>query len=474
MARAARFLLYCIIVWAPLPLASNRPVFWAANGLACVAAAVLFVLGELSAQQRQIEWRVIAVPLTGILVSTAWMVVQVIPGMPPSLVHPIWSLVPDGANTISGSPSATWATIAQVVPIIGLAVVAVRLAVNARRGVFLLNLITLTCTVVAGYGLAAGYFGFRQVFLLDTVAYDGYLTATFVGRNAAATYFVIGLAGATALFAAHAQSKLNLIRGRRSFTLYAFEVIASGGFYIIEGLILVAAILKTGSRAGAAAAGVALFFVALLSVRTALAGRRFIWLTLAAVFCALAIVVGIAGHSLFSRLETDAGISDRLLAYEDTLRMIADRPILGHGAGAFADVFPGFHVRASSDGVWSRAHQTYLQTMAELGFPVFCLLVIAIGWILVAINREIRPGVRAPVAVAAVAATAGVAFHALLDFSVQIQAVGLTTAVLVGAGLGDALRLRTARRQFGTADHPASGPAAREVIHVTIPTSTSA
>src|SRR5262249_48624281 len=110
---------------------------------------------------------------------------------------------------------------------------------------------------------------------------------------------------------------------------------------------------------------------------------------------------------------------------------------------------------------------TYLQAAAELGLPVAILLALTAGVVLWFIYRESR-GRYSALAIAALAATAGVAFHSLVDFSIQIEAVGLTMSVLAGAAFGDAL---AHRRRAG--EQPASVVrplfATLETVHVTIP-----
>ena len=443
------------------------------NGALAVVAVGLFVAGEVRQKARpNIEWHLVLWPLGAVSIWTLWMLIQTAPGAPAFFAHPVWSVLPpigtQGANTISGSPGATWATIAQAVPTALLGFVAMRAAFRRERGEFLLKLIAGTSVAVAVYGLVAQHFHVEQVFLAPSDAYAGVVTGTFVGRNAAATYFIIGLAITTSLLATRAQASIEASRGH--FWLSVGEMMRTGSPYLLGSLILAAAILKTGSRAGAAAAGVALLVIAASAVRAAGAGRRTVAGIILLISAILVVMVLAAGQILFQRLETDPGIADRLLVYRDTLGMIFSRPLLGHGAGAFGDLYPLFHNLASSRGVWNHAHDTYLQAAAELGLPVFALLVVTIIWLAVVILREIKPNRAAPVCLAALGALAGTAFHAILDFGLQVQAVGLTMAVLLGAGFGDALRLRRAGRESVEQPRQVVKVSVKERINVSVPT----
>ncbi len=77
MAKGARFLVYLLLVWAPFPIASNRPLFWLINGLIATVALALFFLGELKSNSGpQVDWRRLAFP-TGVLgLWLLWMILQ--------------------------------------------------------------------------------------------------------------------------------------------------------------------------------------------------------------------------------------------------------------------------------------------------------------------------------------------------------------------------------------------------------------
>ena len=445
-----------------------------------VAAIVLvfFLIGEGGRERRyEIDWRPPAAAGLIFLAVILWMVVQALPGVPQQLRHPIWlDLVGDLDSrwaAISINPSATWTAIVAVAPAGFLAFVAMCLAFDPRRASRLLKIIVLATTAAASYGLVAQYLGVRQMFLIDRDYYAGFLTGPFVGRNAAAMYFVIGIATATSLIAARLEEVLTL-RSRRGGGLFLLtaELIRRTGVFLVADLVLVAALLDTGSRGGFIASGFALITIVLVSLRRSGADRRAAAGLFTAVLGALFTVAAIASDLLLGRLQTGVGNEDRLNVYRDTIDMIAARPWLGHGAGAFVDAFPLFHSRASSAGVWTHAHDSYLQAAAELGLPAFAALMLAIIVVIVTLLRNV--GLRSesqPAATAALATLAAVAFHSIVDFSVQIQAVGLTVAVLVGAGVGETMACKA--RSIAQAGKVDSGDGRAfqplEVFSVTVP-----
>jgi O-antigen ligase len=406
------------------------------------------------------------------------MIIQAVPGVPAALQHPIWSELAGDIDSrwagISIDPGSTWTTVAQVAPVGFLAVVAMCLAFDPRRAAVLLHVVVFATVAVAVYGLVAQYLGFRQVFLLDSDPYAGFLTGTFVNRNSAATYLVIGIAASTSLIATRLEGVLRTRTGRPgSRFLEMAELLRRGGIFLVADLILVAALLNTGSRGGFIAAGFTLFVVLVISLRRASADRRGMAGMFVAVFGALFAVAAVSSDLLLGRLQAGVGSEDRVNAYRDTLDMIATRPWLGHGAGTFVDAFPLFHSRASSFGVWTHAHDSYLQAVAELGIPAFAVLTLAILVVVVTLVRNVgRTSELQPVATAALAVLAAVAFHSVVDFSVQMQAVGLTVSVLVGAGLGETMACKA--RALAASVHSGGSESIRafqrrETINVTIP-----
>ena len=439
LPRAARVLLYLLLAWAPLPLASNRPLFWAGNALVVSACLGLFLLGEVIRPHRSgLDWRPAAFMAFGLAVWVAWMIVQTVPHLPRVLWNPVWTLFPSPVSgvdgTISADPAATWDTIAQVAPIGFLAIVAFLLGAKRSRAETMLRVVVLMAVGIALYGFAARFLGLKQVFLISDDPYAGFLTGTFVGRNAAATYFILGLSSALGLLEARLQDEYVDRTGARRPS--AFRAVGGAVPYLAAAAVLLAALLDTGSRGGFMAGGVALgVFVLLQTWRRS--NRALSLILFAAVGVIAAGTLIVASDTLLHRLEPGLGTPDRLPAYRDTLDMIAALPWRGQGAGTFGEVFPLYHLRVPFEWIWTRAHNSYLQMAAELGVPATILLtVIALGlgrYLLRGVSRSVDP---VPAATAATVAAVAVAVHSTVDFSAQIEAVSLTLAALIGAGLG--------------------------------------
>jgi O-antigen ligase len=150
-------------------------------------------------------------------------------------------------------------------------------------------------------------------------------------------------------------------------------------------------------------------------------------------------LVSATGTSMVERLEYGQdGL--RLPIYQDTLAMIADRPLLGHGYGSYGTSFLRYQERAAGPFIIDKAHNTYLEHAAELGIPATVLLYLAplllvlfcLRGAFVRRKEKIYP-------LLAVSATVLVAVHSLMDFSLQIPAVAVTYAMILGMGTAQSI-----------------------------------
>jgi len=128
---------------------------------------------------------------------------------------------------------------------------------------------------------------------------------------------------------------------------------------------------------------------------------------------------------------------DRMAVYTIAMRAILGAPVLGYGYGTFADIFPMFRDHSvGTSGMWQMAHDTYLEVFQGLGLLFGSMLVasvvlLALRCIKGATTRQQNEVI--PCVAASVAFLLGV--HALVDFSLQIQAVAITFMALLGAGV---------------------------------------
>ena len=127
----------------------------------------------------------------------------------------------------------------------------------------------------------------------------------------------------------------------------------------------------------------------------------------------------------------------RIGLYVITMRSILAAPWLGYGYGTFVDVFPMFRDQSVSTLFqWTAAHDTYLEAFQGLGLifgPMLVATVAVLVWRCVkgAATRQMNETL--PCVAAGVAFLLGA--HALVDFTLQLQAIAITFMALLGAGV---------------------------------------
>ena len=95
-------------------------------------------------------------------------------------------------------------------------------------------------------------------------------------------------------------------------------------------------------------------------------------------------------------------------------------------------------------GVWDMAHNSYLEVWLGLGLVFGTLLMAALGALVAqCFVGAIKRRRDATPAIVAAACALVVAVHALVDFSLQIEAVTLTFMGLLGAGVAESTSSRT-------------------------------
>jgi O-antigen ligase len=355
-----------------------------------------------------------------------------------------------GANSaISLDPSLTWGALGWWSSL-SIFVVAVRLGMNARQRFALLNLMLSICGAVAAFGFVVELFQLRTVGLLPKTYYEGWLTGTFVNRNSAATFIVIGLVIAITL-----ATRESIFHWTQDKILPKLATLNAAFYravmYGVAATCLFVALLLTGSRGGIIAGliGVTSVFVMRVSKR-----GRFSTSEIAAVLAILAISTVLAMNVIQERSGGAESTSIRLSLYAEAFKAIGDRPILGHGAGTYSSIQPLYHSPSTPSGViWDNLHSTVLEAIVTLGIPMVLFATMMLAYIFSRLARTWwNTPEEATCLLAVLALGPAILFHSLTDFSLEMQAIAIYAACLVGLGVGemmsfDAEGLGKARQQ---------------------------
>lgn len=447
--RAERILFWCFIAglaWCPFWLGSNRPIAWGINAVLFPGLALAYEIALLVRGKRHpVGVRTIALPAALFAIVVVWVILQNATWMPAALHHPVWRLAEETLNepmagSISVSRNLTALALIRLLTAATVFWLSLQLCRDPKRALLLIQCIGAIGVGYAAYGLAAFVFVPGTVLWLDNPEMATRVTSTFVNRNSFATYAgmtLIALSGL--LFRLYREEALTVGESLRQRIAIFIEVSSSRASLLIgAGAVVFAALLGTISRGGILASFLGfLVLLILVFMRDRKSSKA---LSLSGIFivslCLLAFFV--FGDALTARLYSQ-GLYDsgRVAAYRITLLSVLDAPVLGFGYGTFLDLFPLLRDRSLSIlGLWDKAHSTYLEVFQGLGIVFGSMLILSVGLLVYKCARgALARRQNATVSYVATAVSFLVGAHALIDFSLQIQAVTLTFMAVLGAGV---------------------------------------
>lgn len=420
------WILLIVIGVALLSLGGNRPAIWSFMAVFVYILFLFQILVDLLAPSKPAPrwiW-----PALAFGVVLAWAILQRSLILPGDWAHPSWAVLGAPAGPVSADPIAGGHGVMRLATYAMVFWIAMRACVEDKDALAYLRAVALFSTGLAIYGLYAFVSGENPLLAGEA---GGALSATFVNRNNYATFAAFGFLANFALYSSGQRtgSGGSWQRAARDF----LETFFSGRWIWAFGMLLCAgALAMTQSRAGAAA-GLLGLMVFLATYRTG-QGQRAWGVVLLGLGAALAVGLTAAG-GLVERIADLASNEDgRFLVFPHIVQGIAERPLLGHGLGAFADAFRPY-VPLEAAGEWDLAHNSYLENAFELGLVAAGCLYLALAIVLVQIWRgQILRKRNRSVLCFVVACGATAAFHGAFDFSLQMPALATCFAFILGLG----------------------------------------
>jgi O-antigen ligase len=426
-----------LVALAPLPLGANRPWAWS---LAALIVGGLLLVSLWRGPAPAVSPTRLQVPLLLFALLCLYILLQLVP-LPTALPAPEWDLAArllgaDLRRSLSLAPDKGLVALTRLLlygGVFWIALQAFRPGEAADRAMLALAL------VVGAYALAGviGYaLGNRYLLWFEKWAHQDSLSGTFPNRNHFATMVGLGLICALGVCARRVAAALArhgpeawaaILTGARLSTMVVVATLP----------IDIVALLLSRSRAGVAVSAVAAtVFLVGATWRLGL-GRR----GAAALFLlstvTLGLYSGLSGEGLRERLAVlavDNQVDVRLPLFAQTLDAIAARPWLGSGYGSFEDAFRPYR-QPPLQLHFDYAHNTYLELAVELGIPMaVALTLVPLLLVLRAASALRREGPTLYYGWAAACAGLLVGLHALVDFSLQIPAVGMLFATILGIG----------------------------------------
>ena len=442
--------LIAVVALAPLPLASNRPlpaaILAAFMGALLIAwaAYIGFGVGKMAVSPRKLRWPLLLFGLCAI-----WILLQSLPIVPAGLVDPIWheasrALGEPLHGTISVDPNATRTALMRLLSYAAAFWLSLQLCRQPDRARQALVAVVYIGAAYAIYGIIVYALGNQQVLYFHKWAYQAALSSTFVNRNSYAAFAGLCLLCASVYFINSFSHFLTTNRRPGQKAVLIIETIFQRAILrTIAVMSLMTALILTGSRAGTASSLVALFVLMLTFARKRSFQLRHALVAAALLGGLLLIIMAASGNLLFDRLAkdgSDLSAADRSMVYATTMDAIETAPWTGTGYGTYRSVFTAYRPETlSSKFFWDKAHNDYLENALELGIPAAIMLNLSVLLLAIEAARGLRRRRRNRTLPAiGVAATVLVGLHSLLDFSLQIPAISILYAFLMGMAVSQA------------------------------------
>lgn len=431
-------LLACIFL-AAVPLGAIRPVSWTllALGILIIFAVQVYVD---STEDMPKQTRGLWLPALLFLAAVAWAWMQVLPAPSQAYAHPVWTAVNNAQGHISADPWQGKQTIMRYLCYAMIFWIACRSATASARAGTMLKVIAVASALIASFGLYALISGNNPVVADGTQ--DSMVIATFINHNSYATYAAFGLL-------ANIATLLHIVSGAKSDEEYwqgylsdLLEAFFDGAWiYVLGAALCLLALVLTLSRAGTFAALVGLLVFVASWKRTEHPWNRWLLGIVAAVIL-FVIVTSLSGPA--RAILTMEAESQRFLLYPEVVRGILDRPLLGHGLGAFHDAFRIYLPASAAADEWVWAYNSYLENIFELGLPAslafyLALLIVTLRIYRGTVTREQNRAFSSfALAVIATSAT-----HAFFDISLQVPAVTALFTVIIAMGWAQSFSSRS-------------------------------
>ncbi|MDG4720114.1 MULTISPECIES: O-antigen ligase family protein [Thalassospira] len=433
-----------LIALAPLPFGSNRPWAWSILSLwvgvlvllDAVAAGFDPVRGESRFMGR------VALPFLLFLPVIIWIILQATPDIFTDIAHPIWSevsaqlgqLLP---NYVTISPEMTWDALMVLLAYAGVFWLAARHGRDRKNASMMLKFFVIVSTCYAIYGLVVFFGGWEKVLWFDKTSYRGDLTSTFVNRNSYATYAALGLASSIVVLVNVLEHDVRKSSTwREMLRLMTDGVQKKAWLPVVGGLMTGTALMLTHSRAGFSSGMLGLFVVLIGLAVSRVLPRKLARRSAGGVVCLLVVGYWFSGDALDQRFEYAEGDGTiRFAVYEGVMQGIQLSPATGYGYGTFESGFRQFKPQNVAWATWDLAHNSYLEFSFDAGL-ISLIMVLATFIVIFARNvsgvvsrhrDQIYP-------ILGTASALIVAVHSLVDFSVQIPAMGICLMFVLALG----------------------------------------
>ncbi|WP_171759422.1 O-antigen ligase [Vibrio sp. RE86] len=445
-------LLLVLVVWLPIPLASNRVWAWSLAEILVSVQTLCLALSYFSKERdlpfsrlKRFSWLLIPLVMFQI-----WNGVQIVPFELATLakISPFSAEVYQLAGAVRGAISldvhASTTSWVKGITYSLFAFNAVVLIHTPNRLKAVALAIVLSGTLQAFYGAMTVLLGLKTS-LIFNFKESGIATGSFVYKNHLANYLMMSLAIGSGLIIAQLHISPSGSWNER-LRRWSDGVVSRKMFVRLALVIMVIALVMTRSRMGNAA-----FFAA-----TTLGGlvalmffkdkpRAFVPLIVSLILVDTLVVGTVFGlDKVKDRLEQTSVLKEtRDEVVEWSLPIIEQYPLTGTGIGSFYSIFPSY--TQFNIGYYDHAHNDYIQFAVEAGIPATILLGFMWLWAVVLTIRAMKhrnSKTLRGLALGCFIALIGMLMHISVDFNLQAPANAMTfVLILVMAGCTQSIKI---------------------------------
>lgn len=482
-ARASQFenrlfyALLSLLVWLPLPFASNRPwaeaIFEAWVALLAWWWMIGFQRGRVTPGTAFNGARAVLWLLLGWLV---YVLLQLVPL--PGFVTQVLS--PESASMYRATGEAGWSPLSlypyatflfwlKSVAYVLLFALTLLLVNNKHRLAMLGYALVFSAVFQAFYGSMMTLSGLEYGFFAKKVAYVGFATGTFVNRNHLAGYLEMVSAIGIGLLMATTTTKHRVSSWRQRLLNLIHLLLSQKLLLRLMLAMMVIALVLTRSRMGNTGFFSSMLVTGLITLavfRSQAKSVKEVFQrsdTRSAVILITSLIVidlfivgawfgvdKLADRLAQTSLQHD---TDRVEVSINTLDLLKDYPLVGAGGGSFHVVYS----RYRGDGIgqyYDHAHQDYLEIMADvgaIGISLLGLVVLLSFWAALKALYRRRDRLMRGMAFASMMGIIALLIHSTVDFNLQIPANAATFMVVLALGW---IALNLERQSRGSAkDH---------------------
>lgn len=433
------------LVWLPLPVGSNRPI-WISISILWLSAILIVISVKWMRKRfhapkafREAKW---AWVVLGVFL--AWQLFQ--------LMAPAWlipSFIVDAFDAAdSSAPGITLDRVAGAEALL-MSIIACGAFACTLLLVDSMHRINRLLWSLVWVGLVLAFFsgviameGAQVEIMGMTMVNQGIATGTFINRNHFANYLVLSLCAGIGLLISMQDRRENL-SWRQKVKSWIETLMGPKARLRIFLALMVISLVLTRSRMGNTAFFVGMLIAGVVTLVLIKGRQRPLFILIVSLVVIDIFIVGtwFGVEQVVDRIQKTVSVQDeeivvhaqdRLDAIRETSNMIVASPLVGHGGGAYFTRFPAF--RSPDQGFMDHAHNDYLEFAANYGIPAMLLW----GWFMfLSFLKSVQQlkirnhALALGASFASLMAIVAMAIHSTVDFSLQIPANAATFMVLV-------------------------------------------